>query len=188
MGRRRCLLLVSAFALCGAAHADSCGTTKAGCMPMAPVTKTFGKLNATECCNECQLMAGCRAWSVVFDHGQATCQLSSHEAPLDKKIGNCTSGVVRPTPPVPAVRPAPPGAKNVLLIVVDDLRPELNATYGASFVSTPNMDRLGARGTTFTRAYCQQAICGPSRNSFLTGRRPQRTQVSCVRVRGPCGC
>jgi iduronate 2-sulfatase len=75
-----------------------------------------------------------------------------------------------PAPTAPAQRP------NVLFISVDDLRPELGS-YGNTIVKTPNMDRLAARGVTFTRAYCQQAVCSPSRTSLLTGRRPDATQV-----------
>ncbi len=60
---------------------------------------------------------------------------------------------------------------NILFIAVDDLRPELNC-YGAHHVKTPNMDRLAASGILFERAYCQQAVCAPSRNSILTGLRP----------------
>ena len=41
---------------------------------------------------------------------------------------------------------------------------------------TPNIDRLGKGGLVMNRAFCQQAICGPTRNSFLSGRRPQRTK------------
>lgn len=61
------------------------------------------------------------------------------------------------------------GLKNVLLIVVDDLRPQLGS-YGLGFMQTPNMDALAAQGTLFERAYVQQSICSPSRNSFLSGR------------------
>ncbi len=65
---------------------------------------------------------------------------------------------------------------NVLFIAVDDLRPEINAS-GSKLIKTPNLDRIAARGTTFDRAYCQQAVCSPSRSSLMTGRRPDATRV-----------
>jgi len=65
---------------------------------------------------------------------------------------------------------------NILFIPVDDLRPEFGA-YGAEFVKTPHMDRLASQGVTFLRAYCQQAVCNPSRASLLTGLRPDSIQV-----------
>ena len=60
---------------------------------------------------------------------------------------------------------------NVLFIAIDDLRPELGC-YGSSIAKTPNMDRLAREGLLFERAYCQQAICSPSRASLMTGARP----------------
>jgi choline-sulfatase len=71
---------------------------------------------------------------------------------------------------------AEPKKLNVLFIAVDDLRPEINAS-GSKVIRTPNLDRIAARGTTFDRAYCQQAVCSPSRSSLMTGRRPDATRV-----------
>lgn len=65
--------------------------------------------------------------------------------------------------------------QNVLFIVADDFRAEL-ASYGSS-ARTPNLDRMAARSVQFDRAYCQQAVCNPSRSSFLTGRRPDTLRI-----------
>lgn len=65
---------------------------------------------------------------------------------------------------------------NVLFIAVDDLRPEMGC-YGVQEIKTPNMDALSASGVTFNRAYCQQAVCNPSRVSLLTGLRPDSSKV-----------
>ena len=58
---------------------------------------------------------------------------------------------------------------NVLLICVDDLRPEL-ACYGASYIHSPHIDALAAEGTVFARHYVQAPTCGASRYAMLTGR------------------
>jgi iduronate 2-sulfatase len=60
---------------------------------------------------------------------------------------------------------------NVLLIAVDDLRPELNC-YGARHIVSPHIDALADESVVFTRAYTQQAVCAPSRNTLMTGLRP----------------
>ena len=64
---------------------------------------------------------------------------------------------------------------NVLFIMADDFRPEL-ASYGSPAI-TPNLSRLAKRTVQFERAYCQQAVCNPSRSSLLTGRRPDALRI-----------
>jgi iduronate 2-sulfatase len=60
---------------------------------------------------------------------------------------------------------------NILLICVDDLKPLLGC-YGDKRVQSPNIDRLARRSLLFERAYCNQAVCAPSRNALMTGLRP----------------
>eukprot|EP00039_Didymoeca_costata_P005573 m.82609 g.82609 ORF g.82609 m.82609 type:complete len:561 (+) comp12878_c0_seq1:167-1849(+) len=65
---------------------------------------------------------------------------------------------------------------NVLLIVLDDLRPELPG-FNRTWLQTPNINSIAAQGTRFSRAYIQAPQCCPTRNSFLTGMRPDYTRV-----------
>ncbi|XP_052788622.1 iduronate 2-sulfatase-like [Mya arenaria] len=73
-------------------------------------------------------------------------------------------------------------APNVLFIMADDLRPELGCYYEAGSqihpnMYTPNIDALAARSLLLKHAYVQQAVCGPSRTSMMTGRHPETSQV-----------
>ena len=65
---------------------------------------------------------------------------------------------------------------NVLFIAIDDLRPALGC-YGDLLAKSPNIDTFAKSARQFNRAYVQQAVCGPSRTSLLTGLLPDHTRV-----------
>lgn len=69
---------------------------------------------------------------------------------------------------------------NVLFLIADDLNCAIGP-YGDTVAVTPNLDKLAERALVFERAYCQQAVCNPSRSSFLTGLRPQTVKVDDLR-------
>ncbi len=71
---------------------------------------------------------------------------------------------------------------NILFIAVDDLKPILGC-YGNTLVKTPNIDRLAKMATVFNSNYCQQAVCGPTRASIMTGKRPDNTGVWDLKTR-----
>jgi len=71
-----------------------------------------------------------------------------------------------------AERPERPAKPNVLLIDVDDLRPDF-AAYGGAEVESPNLDKLASEGLLFERVYAQFPLCMPSRSSVLSGYRPE---------------
>ncbi|MCF8381535.1 MAG: sulfatase [Bacteroidales bacterium] len=71
---------------------------------------------------------------------------------------------------------------NILFVAIDDLKPIL-ACYGDEMVQTPNIDRIAENGTIFMQNYCQQAVCGPTRASLMTGMRPDHTGVWDLKTR-----
>ena len=74
----------------------------------------------------------------------------------------------------PRAKRADESKRNVLLILVDDLKPALGC-YGDTAAKTPHMDRLAAWGMRFDLAYCNQAVCAPSRFTLMLGSRSTST-------------
>lgn len=72
---------------------------------------------------------------------------------------------------------AAPKKYNVLFIISDDLTSTALSCYGNTVCKTPNIDAIAAKGTRFTRTYCQGTYCGPSRASFMSGYYPHATGV-----------
>ena len=95
---------------------------------------------------------------------------------LHMMAGGAAMSVLQPV--LSQARRRSPGRRkmNVLFIAVDDLRPQLSC-YGAKQIISPNIDRLAARGMLFERTYCQQAVCGPTRASLLSGVRPDTSKI-----------
>ena len=70
-----------------------------------------------------------------------------------------------------------PDRPNLVFLLPDQLRADFLSCYGADFIDTPNMDRLGASGTRYERAHSPSPVCVPARALLLTGRNPIRNGV-----------
>ena len=97
---------------------------------------------AKQCCALCSATSGCDGWCWFAKAGVPTCNVFMGATAADAKPGACTSNVTQGGPPPlgPAPPPAPQGAKNVLYLIVDDLRTQLGA-YGHAETLTPNLVR-----------------------------------------------
>jgi arylsulfatase A-like enzyme len=84
----------------------------------------------------------------------------------------------------------PPRRPNIVFILADDLGPGDLGFSGGTIVPTPNLDRLAAEGTQFTRYYTASPICSPSRCGLVTGQFPARWKItSFLQTRdGNAGC
>jgi iduronate 2-sulfatase len=131
---------------------------------------------AAQCCDFCAATPQCVAFT--WNEGRlcrakgAPALLNSTHVPCE----DCISGFLPPRPPPSPPAPRPAGLRNILLMVVDDLRPQMEP-YGQAETVTPHLTAFAREALVFDRAYCQQAVCSPSRNSFLSGRRPDLTQT-----------
>ena len=150
----------------------------------------------TQCCDACEEEVTCKSWNWeclspgcngtvalaappgAFQPG--ACSLRSDTGTI--KTGgahahvDCISALAT-KPPTPAPAPVPRNARNVLYILVDDLRTQFNETYGHAEMVTPNIDAFAKESLVFEQAHVNSQMCVPTRNSFMTGRRPEATRV-----------
>eukprot|EP01047_Picozoa_sp_COSAG01_P073755 COSAG01_NODE_12116_length_1798_cov_3.290171_3_plen_184_part_01 len=153
---------------CGALHKDT-ALRNAKAMEGSVTGGAFSG-DAAACCKLCASNEGCAAITSFT----GTCFLHPTGAPTGpySYSKGKTSGIVRPgtvpkpaplpppppPPPPQPIKPAPKGAKNVLFLISDDLRPEMFEAYGQQQMITPHFDRLAKESLVLNRAYCQQAI------------------------------
>ena len=133
--------------------------------------------SAGGCCSRCESIAACQyytfnACQYYTFNAVATCPGGKRKGCCHAKTSKAGStpshGAVSGksgsfTPPPPPL-PAPPGVKNVLVMIADDLRPQLMAAYKHPWMKTPNIDKFSETALVFLRAYVQQQVCSPSRN------------------------
>jgi arylsulfatase A-like enzyme len=67
---------------------------------------------------------------------------------------------------------------NLVFILIDDLGATDLGCMGSTFYETPNIDRLAARGMTFTNSYASCTVCSPTRASLMTGKYPARMHLT----------
>jgi iduronate 2-sulfatase len=144
----------------------------------------------------CAGIEACRS-SCCADDGCAACSWAQHAKTNGSTIHgfhNCSVGdpccylkdqtynhkPITPFEGASAIIPHQPSfsktKQNVLMLVVDDLRNELNA-FGAAHMYTPNIDALANRSLVLRRNYVQQSVCGPTRASIMVSRRPDSTRT-----------
>lgn len=157
-----------AAACAGAANCSLFSFHTTACAGADKVSRYYNDQKSPSRSSSCKLKGGC-------------CWLKSEEVSGVAPVVNpcACSGYVR-VPPDSFVPPAAPPAgkpsRNVLYVLIDDLRPQLEP-YRAPLAVTPAFAALAANATVFDNAYCQISVCSPSRQSFLTGRRPATTGV-----------
>jgi arylsulfatase A-like enzyme len=167
--------------VCPAPQADTCVRT-----PKGVYAVSSGRLTWEECCNQC-VKDGTLCYAYIFTRNgpNATGKCQQVDAPINPSSvykGNCAVGTF-PHRIKPAAGPpgsVPSAAKNVLFLLADDMRPSIGP-YAAPGepppYSTPALDSLAKTGVTFARAFVQIAYCAPSRNSIMSGRRPDAMNV-----------
>jgi hypothetical protein len=134
--------------------------------PTANTLPSPATTSEADCCCACAAVSKCNGWTL--NGAQKQCYLKMNAGPSTaSKSAKSVSGLMPARPPYVPKYPTPIGAKNILFLAVDDMRPSLGAynfTLPGQPSHSPNIDKLAASGTLFTHAFVQYAFCSPSRN------------------------
>jgi len=143
------------------------------------IGSTLEKDCTGDCYEECKATEDCLA--MMYNTAALTCALYSK---VNAQVDVTSTVIVSAVMTDCATTQAPDlSHMNVLFLVADDMRTDLgcyedsNTGFSSPTMSTPNLDALAAKSLLLENAYVQQAICGPSRASVMTGRRPDTTHV-----------
>jgi hypothetical protein len=165
--------------------------TEEGMVDAESMLNASAAADVTACCALCTLDPACVAFT--FQVHRQSCRMTSWPSPHSggdlvqsgvSKSRKSPPGPPPPGPPAPPPPPTPPryprycathDCKNVLYFLADDMRADWGA-YGLP-VSTPHLDALAKDALLFEHAFCQMSVCSPSRQSFMTSRRPDTHQV-----------
>eukprot|EP00045_Choanoeca_perplexa_P010749 m.111209 g.111209 ORF g.111209 m.111209 type:complete len:643 (+) comp15379_c0_seq1:1244-3172(+) len=173
MAARLFILALAAVALATAEPTCAPGTYVNNTCFHSPVSyRQIPNSTFEECCVYCQQDTAC----LGFVLNDESCNLKNAAMGTGAQDNKCQSVSNIRAPSTTTTATPPTGAKNVLFLVADDMRPSLGS-YGHKASVTPNMNRLAAEGLQFQHAYVQFAYCAPSRNSFMSGRRPDATKT-----------
>ena len=184
-------------ALASAGNCSDYALSSNGMVDAASMLKAVDAADVTACCAICTDYTPCVAFT--FNEAAKSCRMTAWPYQHSAKPGTVQSGVSNsrkpppgpppspspgPSPGPPRPSPTPPAhptyckqnkCKNVLYFLADDMRADWGA-YGLPVV-TPNLDALAKDSLLFQHAFCQMSVCSPSRQSFMTSRRPDTNQV-----------
>eukprot|EP01043_Picozoa_sp_COSAG02_P041095 COSAG02_NODE_3380_length_6838_cov_9.133699_10_plen_453_part_00 len=162
--RRPSLALISLAGLCVSARARSAGELRYQ-NPISARAAATASMRSPRTMPVLLLALTVLAW-------MAGCAVAVR--PQQQKGARTTTGGTSSPATTPKKR------MNIMLITVDDLRPEIGSFHPWSphdTILTPHLDSLATKGSLFTNAVVTFALCGPSRTSFLTSLRPDTTKV-----------
>eukprot|EP00041_Stephanoeca_diplocostata_P031909 m.1005323 g.1005323 ORF g.1005323 m.1005323 type:complete len:897 (-) comp24049_c0_seq1:231-2921(-) len=162
---RSCVLLTSNIPPISTDHDESCRCFRPRTNDQPPTstasTETLGDRASTPLPSRIsgEVLLTTTATSSLSTHADQTVEDEDIAGPTRPRLGSCA-------PPVADPQQAP----SIVFLLADDMGFADLGVYGGPYADTPNLNRLAAQGTRFTRAYVAAVVCSPSRAALMTGR------------------